>query len=43
MSNSTSNQSAKTSTLNAVTKLRENMNYIKKFGLLLCVAQYIDS
>ena len=43
MSNPASNPNAKTSILDTAIDLRENMNYIKKFGLLPNVAQYIDS
>ena len=43
MSNLLSNPNAKTSTLDAAAKLRENMNYIKKFGLSLSVAPHIGS
>lgn len=43
MSNSISNSNAKTSTLDTVAKLRDNINYIEKFGLLLSVAQQINS
>ena len=42
MSNSTSNLNAKTSILDAATKLSKNMNYLKKFGLLPNIAQHID-
>ena len=30
-------------TLDAATELKENINYIEKFGLPLSVAQHIDS
>lgn len=43
MSNSISNSNAKTSILNATAKLRENINYIEKFGLPPSVTQYINS
>ena len=43
MSNSTSDPNAETSTLDAAAELRENMNYIEKFGLPPSVAQHIDS
>lgn len=43
MFNSTSNLNAKTSILDTTLEQKENMNYIKKFGLLLSVAQYINS
>ncbi len=43
MSNPVSNPNAKTITLDATTDLRENMNCIKKFGLLPSIAQSIDS
>ena len=43
MSNSTSDQNAETSTLDAAAELRENMNYIEKFELPPSVAQHIDS
>ncbi len=43
MSNSTSDQNVETSTLDAAAELRENMNYIEKFGLPPSVAQHIDS
>ncbi len=43
MSNSASNPNAETSTLDVIADLRENMNYIKKFGLSSSIAQYIDS
>ena len=42
MSNLASNLNAKTSTLNIAADLRENINCIKKFGLLLSVTQYIN-
>ena len=43
MSNSTSDPNAETSTLDAAAELRENMNYIEKFGLPPSVAPHIDS
>ena len=43
MFNSASNPNAKTSTLNAIADLRENMNCIKKFELPPSVTQQIDS
>ena len=43
MSNSISNQNAKTSTLNTVAQLRENINCIKKLGLPLSIVQHINS
>ena len=43
MSNLISNLNATISTLDATAELRKNMNYLKKFGLSLSVAQHIDS
>ena len=43
MSNSTSDPNAETSTLDAAAELRENMNYIEKFGLPPSVAPHINS
>ena len=43
MFNLTSDLNAKISTLDTAADLRENMNYIEKFGLHPSVAQYIDS
>ena len=43
MSNSISNQNAKTSILDATIKLKKNMNYLEKFELPLSITQYIDS
>ena len=43
MSNSTSNLNTETSTLDAIAELRENINYIEKFGSPPSVALYIDS
>ena len=42
MSNLTSDPNAETSTLDIATELRENINYIKIFGLSLSVTQHID-
>ncbi len=43
MSNSTSNLNVENSILDIVVELRENINYIKKFGLLPSIAQHINS
>ena len=43
MSNSISNPNVKTSTLDAATELKENINYIEKFGPPPSITQYIDS
>lgn len=43
MSNLISNLNAKTSILDITIELRENINYIKKFGLPPNVTQYINS
>ena len=43
MFNSTSNPNAESSILDAAAELRENMNYIEKFGLPLSVAPHIYS
>ena len=42
MSNSISNPNAKTSTLDATTELRKNMNYLEKFGLSPSIAKHIN-
>lgn len=42
MFNSISKQNVKINILDIIIKLK-NMNYIKKFGLSLSIAQYIDS
>lgn len=43
MSNSISDPNVENSILDAATKLKENTNYIMKFGLFLSVTQHINS
>ena len=43
MFNLISNLNAKTNILDVTTELKENINYIKKFGLPPSIAPYIDS